>query len=44
MVWSRSDGGAMRFKKYENGVFGGGGLAKASWELTYTNVDDAFKL
>ena len=38
-VWSRPDGVAMRFKKYENGIFGGGGLAKASWELTYTKVD-----
>lgn len=35
-VWSRDDGIAMRFKKYTNGVFGGGGLAKASWELSYT--------
>lgn len=39
MVWSRPDGVAMRFKKYENGGFGGGGLLKASWELTYTKVE-----
>lgn len=44
MVWSRPDGVAMRFKKYENGVFGGGGLAKASWELTYTKADANFAL
>lgn len=37
-VWQRPDGVAMRFKKYTNGVFGGGGLAKASWELSYTSV------
>lgn len=43
-VWSRGDGVAMRFKKYENGLFGGGGLAKASWELTYTKVDAGFGL
>jgi hypothetical protein len=43
-VWSRPDGVAMRFKKYENGVFGGGGLAKASWELTYSKVDANFAL
>lgn len=44
VVWSRPDGVAMRFKKYENGIFGGGGLAKASWELTYTKVDAGFAL
>lgn len=43
-VWSRPDGVAMRFKKFENGLFGGGGLAKASWELTYTKVDSSFTL
>lgn len=43
-VWSRPDGVAMRFKKYENGVFGGGGLLKASWELSYTKVDASFGL
>ncbi len=35
-VWSRPNGVTMRFKKYTNGAFGGGGLAKASWELSYT--------
>jgi hypothetical protein len=35
-VWSRPNGVTMRFKKYTNGGFGGGGLAKASWELSYT--------
>ncbi|GFE76934.1 hypothetical protein [Novosphingobium sp. TCA1] len=39
-MWARSDGVAMRFKKFENGVFGGGGLAKASWELSYTKADN----
>jgi len=43
-VWRRSDGVAMRFKKFENGIFGGGGLAKASWELVYTKVDESFAL
>ncbi|MBB5698515.1 hypothetical protein [Sphingomonas yantingensis] len=43
-IWSRPDGVAMRFKKYENGIFGGGGLAKASWELTYSKVDANFGL
>lgn len=38
-MWSRPDGVAMRFKKFENGGFGGGGLLKASWELSYTKVD-----
>lgn len=44
MMWSRPDGVAMRFKKYENGLFGGGGLLKASWELTYSKVDKEFAL
>ena len=39
-MWARPDGVAMRFKKFENGVFGGGGLAKASWELSYTRADN----
>lgn len=43
-VWRRPDGVAMRFKKYESGFFGGGGLLKASWELTYTKVDSSFAL
>jgi hypothetical protein len=43
-VWSRPDGVAMRFKKFESGIFGGGGLAKASWELTYTKVAADFGL
>lgn len=38
-MWPRADGVAMRFKKFENGAFGGGGLAKASWELSYTKAD-----
>ena len=43
-VWSRKDGVAIRFKKFENGVWGGGGLLKASWELTYTKVGEDFSL
>jgi hypothetical protein len=43
-VWSRPDGVAMRFKKYEYGLLGGGGLAKASWELTYSKVAGDFSL
>lgn len=43
-VWSRGDGIAMRFKKYENGILGGGGFAKASWELTYSQVGSEFAL
>lgn len=38
-MWSRPDGVALRFKKFENGGFGGGGLLKASWELTYSKAD-----
>ncbi|WP_448538539.1 hypothetical protein [Sphingobium yanoikuyae] len=38
-MWARPDGVAMRFKKFENGAFGGGGLGKASWELSYTKAD-----
>lgn len=37
-VWTRPDGVTMRFKRFTNGAFGGGGLAKASWELTYTTT------
>lgn len=37
--WSRP-GVAMRFKKFEAGFFGGGGLAKASWQLTYSQIDE----
>ena len=37
-IWNRPGGITMRFKKFTNGVFGGGGLAKASWELTYTRL------
>ncbi|EXS71377.1 hypothetical protein BF95_03670 [Sphingobium sp. Ant17] len=38
-VWGRPDGVSMRFKKFENGAFGGGGLGKSSWELSYTKAD-----
>jgi hypothetical protein len=39
-VWTRPDGVAMHFKKYTNGIYGGGGLGKASWELTYSKAAD----
>lgn len=38
-VWNR-EGVTLRFKRYTNGVFGGGGLAAASWELEYSLVAD----
>lgn len=38
-VWNR-DGIALRFKRFTNGIFAGGGLARASWELTYSTVAD----
>lgn len=44
LVWSRADGVTMQFKKYENGLWGGGGLGKASWELTYSRLGDAIDL
>lgn len=36
-VWNR-DGVTLRFQRFTNGVFGGGGLGRASWELQYTIV------
>lgn len=42
-VWSRP-GVTMRFKRFTNGAFGGGGLAAASWELTYTTISDDIAL
>lgn len=37
-IWNRPDGITMRFKRYTNGFLGGGGLLKASWELTYSKL------
>lgn len=37
-IWNRPDGVTMRLKRFSNGNFGGGGLLKASWELTYTKL------
>ena len=41
-VWVK-DGVSLQFKRYTNGVLGGGGLLAASWELRYsvnpTNID-----
>lgn len=36
-VWNR-DGVTLRYKRFSSGIFGGGGLASASWELTYSTV------
>lgn len=36
-VWNR-EGVTLRFQRYTNGAFGGGGLGRASWELQYTTV------
>jgi hypothetical protein len=38
-VWNR-DGVTLRFKRYTNRGFGGGGLGAASWELTYSTFQD----
>lgn len=35
VVWNKQ-GVTMRFKKFTDGEFGGGGLLASSWELTYT--------
>lgn len=37
-IWNRPDGVTMRLKRFTNGGLGGGGLLKASWELTYTKL------
>jgi hypothetical protein len=37
-MWPRPDGVAMRFKKFENGVFGGGGLAKSPIQKLLSNT------
>jgi hypothetical protein len=41
-IWMR-DGVTLQLKRYTNGVFGGGGLLAASWELRYStnasNID-----
>lgn len=38
-VWTR-DGVTLRFKRFSNGIFSGGGLMARSWELTYSTVVD----
>lgn len=43
-TWTRPGGITMQFKKFENGGFGGGGLGKASWELTYSKLGDLIAL
>lgn len=43
-TWTRPGGITMQFKKFENGGFGGGGLGKASWELTYSKLGDLISL
>ena len=42
-VWTRP-GVTMRFKRFSNGAFAGGGLGQASWELTYTTIADDLAL
>lgn len=37
-IWAH-DGVTLQFKRYTNGVFGGGGLLAASWELRYSAAD-----
>ena len=43
-LWTRPGGISMQFKKYENGMYGGGGLGKASWELTYSKLGEIIGL
>lgn len=43
-IWNRPDGVTMRLKKYSNGAFGGGGIGKASWELTYNQLANEIAL
>ena len=43
-IWRRDDGVAMRFKKFTNGILGGGGMLKASWELEFTGAAKDFAL
>ena len=43
-TWTRPGGVTMQFKKFENGGFGGGGLGKASWELTYSKLGELIGL
>ena len=43
-IWRRDDGVTMQFKRYKNGFLGGGGLLKASWELTYSDLSDNIAL
>lgn len=43
-IWNRPGGVTMRFKRYSNGIFGGGGLLKASWELTYSHMGGEMSL
>lgn len=43
-IWTRPGGLTMRFKKYTNGAWGGGGLLKASWDLLYTSTGEDLAL
>jgi hypothetical protein len=43
-IWHRDDGVTLRFKRFTNGAFGGGGLLAASWELTYSTVTENINL
>jgi hypothetical protein len=42
-IWAH-DGVTLQFKRYTNGVLGGGGLLAASWELRYSAADTKIDL
>lgn len=42
-IWAH-DGVTLQLKRYTNGVFGGGGLLAASWELRYSTADTKIDL
>lgn len=42
-IWAH-DGVTLQFKRYTNGVLGGGGLLAASWELRYSAADSKIDL
>lgn len=42
-VWNR-DGVLLRFRRFGGNELGGGGLFRASWEVSYTAVDESIDL
>ena len=42
-IWTR-EGVMVRFRRFGGSDFGGGGLLRASWELTYSAVDNSIDL